>query len=560
MSLTDALFLDPHRDRRDVWIAARTDGIAGSGTLRDPHNGSTPERFDAVMRSVPPNARVHLAGGTFFTCGYSDEESADYGWQPKAGQNITGSGIEVTTLQLVGAGTANAHYFAIGHPVQIDGQFNPLDFLEVADLTIDCNLSGNGANLACGAVRLMGNHTRIRGVKAVNWGTKTSARTCHVLAVLVADSFLGELGRSIGVAMSDCGIEQCIAVLPGDSPADSTVIALHAGLRDVYPAPLITPTDCFGAVPFIRHCFVDCGAVAVDGVARPQFRALSIGACHGGVAEGNQVHNSWCGGPYQEKASTRGLMVRGNTYRNVVVGPYWNLGPSGQPRSLVSLGRDQSIVTAVHGQSGGDYHYLAVGDSIKINSADADEPTFKGVFRVSQVLDPAYHFEYPDARPTRDTYNQPTLEKVFGVENLLIEGNEIELADFTSLPPGIADPPTGIRVSGGCPVFPVTPEYVHGNLVIRGNTIRILEGRMDQAYLAQGIRVEGARGVAMRDNALALTQAHPLRNLRCAAARYSNNRTRAGILIRGYEPTSEKIYEELATEAEDALVLNLLMR
>jgi hypothetical protein len=41
MSLVDALLLDPHRDPREIWIAARTDGQRGDGSQADPYNGSS---------------------------------------------------------------------------------------------------------------------------------------------------------------------------------------------------------------------------------------------------------------------------------------------------------------------------------------------------------------------------------------------------------------------------------------------------------------------------------------------------------------------------------------
>ena len=47
MSLIDALLLDPAPF--NVWIAARTDGIKGSGTASDPYDGSTAAKFDTRM-------------------------------------------------------------------------------------------------------------------------------------------------------------------------------------------------------------------------------------------------------------------------------------------------------------------------------------------------------------------------------------------------------------------------------------------------------------------------------------------------------------------------------
>ena len=50
MSLIDALLLDPYRDPREVWIAVRSDGAAGSGTIDDPFDGG--RRAGEVLRAT----------------------------------------------------------------------------------------------------------------------------------------------------------------------------------------------------------------------------------------------------------------------------------------------------------------------------------------------------------------------------------------------------------------------------------------------------------------------------------------------------------------------------
>jgi hypothetical protein len=45
-----------------------------------------------------------------------------------------------------------------------------------------CNMSGNPYT-AVAAVSLPGSHTRIRRVKAINWGTEIDAAECIVLAI-----------------------------------------------------------------------------------------------------------------------------------------------------------------------------------------------------------------------------------------------------------------------------------------------------------------------------------------------------------------------------------------
>src|SRR6266404_7499820 len=51
MSLLEALLLDSYR--MSIWVAYRTDGVAGSGTQSDPFDGSTQAKFDGLMNAMP---------------------------------------------------------------------------------------------------------------------------------------------------------------------------------------------------------------------------------------------------------------------------------------------------------------------------------------------------------------------------------------------------------------------------------------------------------------------------------------------------------------------------
>src|SRR5438552_13618862 len=164
MSLFDALLLDPYR--LNVWIAYRTDGVKGSGTENDPFDGSTATRLDTVLNSLTANTRIHFGPGTFQINGYQDGAASSW---LRSGMKIVGAGIDVTTLQLVGTATANKHYFAIGHPFSSGGSPNPMDYFELSDLTVDCNLAGTSNTVACGAVRVAGKHARVRRIKVINW-------------------------------------------------------------------------------------------------------------------------------------------------------------------------------------------------------------------------------------------------------------------------------------------------------------------------------------------------------------------------------------------------------
>jgi hypothetical protein len=224
MSLTHSLLLDPYPF--EIWIAQRTDGLKGSGTLNDPYDGTTATRFDAVMNGLAGPTLVHLGPGTFQTKGYSDDVSG--GWQMRPGMRIVGSGMQATTLKIVNATTTNALYFAIGHKLTTGTPAipNPMDFSEVADLTIDCNLPASPTSVACGAIRLMGNHVKVHRVRVINWGTTSSWEPCFVIAVITAD-------RSAGTfEAANCGIDRCVADSPSSNGPSATVTVLHVGGKE----------------------------------------------------------------------------------------------------------------------------------------------------------------------------------------------------------------------------------------------------------------------------------------------------------------------------------------
>src|SRR5258707_1224336 len=113
MALLEALVIDPFnvdqpllysflldpQDSFEVWLSRRTDGQTGSGTISDPYDASTQPVFDTLMNGFDPYTTVHLGAGLFTTNGYASGISG--GWQPKRGQRIVGSGIDVTTVRLL---------------------------------------------------------------------------------------------------------------------------------------------------------------------------------------------------------------------------------------------------------------------------------------------------------------------------------------------------------------------------------------------------------------------------------------------------------------------------
>lgn len=537
MSLLDALLLDPYRI--NVWISYRTDGVAGSGTQNDPWDGSTAAKFDALMNGLSTNTTVHLGPATssnpFQTTGFwsNSDGTTGSGWQPKAGMRIVGSGIDVTSLKIMGAtdpATGTRHYVAIGHALSS----STLDYFEVSDLTIDCNLAlQTGTKFACGAVRAMGNHARARRIKAINWGKKSSGPDCYVIALLTADPPSGVPG------VVDTGMEECIAITPGNG-IDGPITVFHAGPKD----DAGVNAEGYGTEPFIRYCFVDFGWPT----ATAECRGLSMAWCKGGIVEGNQVHNTKYGGPCLTKASTRDVTVRNNLYKNVAKGPFWNLATL-SATALSTLVRDTDHTIAIAATSSA--HGMLAGDRVKIDVAGAAS-SYEGIFVIKDVPS-STTFRYQMQGDPGGNGSSPTMQKVFGVSKLVVEGNTIELATGSA-------GAVGVHVDDSM-LSPQGPDYAHGDVIIQDNKVRYLDGLFDSSYSGYGIQMNGAKNLLIRNNVVEAAPTNPIRNNRCGAVKCFNDKTPAGVLIQGVdEANGSKKYDELETDAEDAMVLALFNR
>jgi hypothetical protein len=216
--------------------------------------------FDKILRDLPSNTRVNLSPGVFQTRGYAPQGVGS--WQPKAGQKIVGSGMDVTTIQLVGAAVADQHYHAIGMNLTPSGTTpaTPVDGFEVSDLTIDCNLdnqplrgTGQYTPVACGGVRVFGSHCRIHRVKAINWGSKTLKEGCFVLSVIDASAATTDAsGQAVVQETTGSGIEDCVAIQPSPNCARETTVLHLGGLKNAQ-----NQAQGFATAPFIRRNFVD---------------------------------------------------------------------------------------------------------------------------------------------------------------------------------------------------------------------------------------------------------------------------------------------------------------
>lgn len=125
-----------------VWIAARTDGQPGSGTQDDPYDGSTQQKFDAVMTNLQglTNLGINLGAGTFRT-------STAKSWSVRRGWVIAGAGMDETIIQLSGS-LAGMHF---GVSCLTSNPSMATDNVVIHDLTCDANWDELGPTADAGA-------------------------------------------------------------------------------------------------------------------------------------------------------------------------------------------------------------------------------------------------------------------------------------------------------------------------------------------------------------------------------------------------------------------------
>jgi len=123
----------------------------------------------------------------------------------------------------------------------------------------------------------------------------------------------------------------------------------------------------------------DPGTATVLGFIGIAFQALGNDGGTAAVVEGNRIFNTRIGGPYHDTFTTKDLIVRKNHYRDVVTGPYQNLGvvfgfgvsSTTDLISLVSLtssGTTATVTTShAHGFSVNDHVIIAGATGLDAN-------------------------------------------------------------------------------------------------------------------------------------------------------------------------------------------------
>jgi hypothetical protein len=160
----------------NVWIAVRTDGLPGSGTVADPYDGSTEAKLDPILRGLANGTVVHFGPGTFLSKAFQDGSSS-VGFSVKPGCRYIGAGRDLTTFRITSVIATNTHLaavFFIGSNADVSGA-------SVENMTIDANgtalVAANSADMCTYGVSLPGSRNTIRNVRLIGmYGHEATGR------------------------------------------------------------------------------------------------------------------------------------------------------------------------------------------------------------------------------------------------------------------------------------------------------------------------------------------------------------------------------------------------
>lgn len=159
------------------------------------------------------------------------------------------------------------------------------------------------------------------------------------------------------------------------------------------------------------------------------------------------------------------------------------------------------------------------------------------------------------------------------LKRLVVEDNTIELTELTVNI--LADfGVTNRSAFGVCLYDWVSGNKAFGSVELVNNRIRYLAGAKPTTQTGSGTYVTGATNLLVRESVLDLmlypgqiTTTPPLpagltnlSNKRCTNVSYFENRTPSGQLVQGFREDDNSLYTELATDAEEAFMLQFLLR
>jgi hypothetical protein len=174
-------FRSPVEPNREIYLTpnAVADDVVQVGSSEHPMDASTPELLQALQRQYPTDVTWRYLPGVFETFGWKKDEDQ------QLLNNVAhiGSGMGVTTLQLVGASSGGSTVDGAVLGNNFDGLTSNVT---IRDITLDANAPGNpkftSGNGPVVCVQVWGNRITCERVECIGFGTSNGAE-CFPMAV-----------------------------------------------------------------------------------------------------------------------------------------------------------------------------------------------------------------------------------------------------------------------------------------------------------------------------------------------------------------------------------------
>lgn len=347
----EATFVDT---TQDVYLANRTDGIVGTGTIANPYDVSTQVKFDALMGatgtlSTSPYT-IHLGAGTFITA---------TGVTLHSNSRLIGQGIDITTVQRAASTAPDAAKCrVIGGYGGTTGFNNGL----VSDLTADGNISNQNTalDLCIEGVSFSGNMLRL---KVINCGTTRGGTGQPAGSNMEAFWIFGAGSGSSNPAYNQI-IRDCVVVAP---------VAGYNTFIDASGSTLNADGPVTAAT---RNAIIDhCTIAPASPTAQCDGHAFSLANVDSATIQNCYVDGIDVG-YYQDTWSLRRVKISNNVFTRCGTFGVYFLGPGYAPGVLSSYADtiviENNLFEMVPATSGNHcgirfYYGLFSGVSIKNN-------------------------------------------------------------------------------------------------------------------------------------------------------------------------------------------------
>ncbi|MEK6883953.1 MAG: hypothetical protein AABY22_30260, partial [Nanoarchaeota archaeon] len=296
--------------------------LRGDGTIWNPIDCSTRDKFDLFMSGLGTNTFVNLLPGTYYTRGRQQSGNARaYEFQPKSGWKIHGAGIGQTKiiLDIKSSDTTNVDSnYAIFTTKSGENHSD----IEIKNITFDLNLTGISQNLAVGAIHLAGDRNRINNCEVINWGNKATNVESFIFRL---DAFRHRF--PLGERTGDWQIiEKNIIHKPKQTSVSAggcTCIASFGETSGASPNHISTKNG----MVLIKENLIDGTIIGKDeNYSVQDVKGISINSVIDADISRNVFSNIKIGGPYQRAFQNHNISVENNKYYNCMFGPYFLLG------------------------------------------------------------------------------------------------------------------------------------------------------------------------------------------------------------------------------------------